>query len=160
MKHKLLYLSAAAIFFVTSCDQSGESAVESKDSVIVAADEPLAPDNNVSPYRDLKTNSPVFIDHDSVTHTYVNRDTRQPLAYYYDPITNDTFDARGRIVNNALTLTNGDYTIDEAKVKSNDDKFKAKYEDMKVKVKDDKYKEKTEDSKVKIEDDEVKVKDK
>ncbi len=156
MKNKIFYLFVTTILVATSCDQSGESAIETSDSTTTTAgmdDTNMSGNSDVSPYLDLKTNSPVYIDHDSVTHAYVNRDTRQPLSYYYDPITKDTFDARGRIVNNALVLTNGDFTIDEAKVKSNDDAFKAKYEHLKVKAVENSMKIKDEDIKIKAKDD-------
>lgn len=177
MKNKFGYLIVVASIGFTSCNNAENSAMETSDSTVsVSTNENSSQTGYVSPYMDLKTNSPVYIDRDSLSNNYLNRDTRQPLGYYYDPITRDTFDSRGRIVNGALVLTNGDYTIEEARITSNDDAFKLKYDDMKVKIDDDgtkmkdddikikikdgKYKEKTDSTKIKIEDDEIKIKEK
>ena len=73
------------------------------------------------------------------TLIYVDVTTRQPLSFYYDPVNHDTFDSRGRIVNNALVLTNGSYTIDETKIKSNKDAFKIKNDQIKLKMDNNDY---------------------
>lgn len=180
MKKTLFFLITATAISLTACNESSNTESDTTDSTSTVADNseatPMGASNYVSPYLDLKTNQTVNIGRDSVKNVYVNSETNDPLTYYYDPIAHDTFDSRGRLVNNALILTDGNYTTDEVKVKSNDDAFKAKYEDIKVKMdnnsakmksddmkikdKEDKYKEKTDSTKLKVTDDEIKMKEK
>lgn len=126
---------------------------------------------------DLTNNQSISVTMDSVSHQYVDMNTHKPLTYYYDPVVHDTFDSRGRIINNALVLTNDNYTLDETKIKSSDDAIKMKNdemkmkmdnggnmkmkdEDVKIKDKDDLYKEKTDSTKLKVKDGDMKVKEK
>lgn len=183
MKRKLMYLATATALMFSACNDSGNSStVTTTDSTTMATssnDVGMGNSGNSSEtltYVDVITNKPVAVMQDTVSHQYVDMNTHQPLTYYYNPISHDTFDARGRIVNNALVLTNGDYTIDESKIKSNDDAFKMKNGDMKMKMdddgdmkmkdgdmkvkdKDDLYKEKTDSSKLKVKDGKMKIKD-
>ena len=125
---------------------------------------------------DLKTNKAVKFRQDENTHicgcNYPA--TIVSLLRYYDPVNHDTSDSRGRIVNNALVLTNGSYTIDETKIKSNNDAFKIKNDqiklkmddndikmkdgDIKIKDKDDSYKDKIDTTKLKVKDDKMRLK--
>ena len=65
----------------------------------------------------------------------------------------------GLVANNALIHgDDGSWSVDETKIKMEDDELKIKNGDNKMKVEDDEYKSKTGDTKVKVEDDEAKVK--
>ncbi len=131
----------------------------------------------------LKTNKPIKLVYNPSKKYYVDATTnKQPeIMYYYDPSTNDTFDYRGYIVNNALMNNNGSWKVDESKLMSNpynvqlSDSIKMSTSDMsnnnmstgatgtgKMKIKQDgnSYKEKTDTSKVKINDKMMKVKSK
>lgn len=178
MKSNLMYLAAAIAVTVSACNNAGDSStvttMDSSSSATIVTDNPNG-SIELPTYMDVISNKPVTVMQDTVSRQYVDMDTHQPLTYYYNPITHDTFDARGRIVNNALVLTNGDYTIDESKIKSNNDDFKMKNGDMKMKMddgdmkmkdgdmkvkdKDDVYKEKTDSTKLKVKDGKMKIKD-
>ena len=122
----------------------------------------------------VKSNKPIKLVYNPTKHYYVDATTnKQPvIMYYYDPSTNDTFDYRGYIVNNALMNDNGNWKVDETKLMANpynvtlSDSIKlAPASDMptgkmKIKQTDDKYKEKTDTSKVKVNDRMMKVKTK
>jgi hypothetical protein len=106
----------------------------------------IRPDAN---YVDLKTGKQVRLRIDSINNYIVNADNSEPIYYYIDPSTNDTFDRIGQNVSGALIRgTDGSYTVDESrlKVKVQDDG------DMKVKD--------GEGNKVKVDpnDDKVKMK--
>ena len=110
-------------------------------------------------FYSVKTKKPVKLRMDTVYHYYVDASTnQQPDYYYYDPATKDTFDYYGRRLNNALILTDGNYTVDETRLTMQTDNTSTG--DIKIKAKDDKYKEKTDTSKVKVTDDKMKVKKK
>ena len=180
MKKQFLFLSAASLLVLGSCNNNPDSDGDVTNDSVAAATTTLqsnaSTDTRGIAYYDLQTNSPVEVTQDEKTHQYVEVSTHKPLTFYYDPVSHDTFDVRGRLVNNALVLTEGKYKVDEAKVKSNEDAFKIKTNEMKMKVesdgdmkmktddkkikdKDDKYKEKTDDSKLKVKDDKIKVKE-
>ena len=110
-------------------------------------------------FYSVKTKKPVKLRMDTVYHYYVDASTnQQPDYYYYDPATRDTFDYYGRRLNNALILTDGNYTVDETRLTMQTDNTSTG--DIKIKAKDDKYKEKTDTSKVKVTDGKMKVKKK
>lgn len=68
-------------------------------------------------FYNVKTKKPVKLRMDTVLHYYVDINTnQQPDYYYYDPSSKDTFDYYGRRLNNALIMSNGDYTIDESRL--------------------------------------------
>lgn len=108
-------------------------------------------------YMDLSTNKRVKVQRDEASGRYLNSETHQPIDYYYDPETNDTFDVQGRVVNMALTRgAGGKYSVDESKIKvQGDDDLKMKSADGNTKVKletDGDAKIKTDSSKIKVRD--------
>ncbi|HEX8332414.1 MAG TPA: hypothetical protein VF622_07305 [Segetibacter sp.] len=105
-----------------------------------------AVDLNAS-YMDLSSGKTFTIDRDEATSAYVNRETRQPVLYYVNVATNDTFDRSGRMVNGSLIrMDDGTYTVDETRLKTKID------EDGDVKVKDG------DDSKLKVDGNEAEAK--
>jgi hypothetical protein len=153
---------------VDTSQQSSSSTVSGSSNTAVHFDPSAS-------YVDLKTGKPVKLRVDTVTHYIVEEVTNQPVMFYINPATNDTFDRTGRIVNRALTRgSNGDYTVDESRITvSSDDNSSTSTTDTanttadetttatgssKTKIKEDKLKQKTDNSKVKVKDDKVKVK--
>jgi hypothetical protein len=179
MKKQFLFLSAAFLFILGSCNNNAESDTDvttDSSTSVTTAQGTASTDTRAVTYYDLQTNAPVEVTRDEKSHQYVEVSTHKPLTFYYDPISRDTFDVRGRLVNNALVLTDGKYTLDEAKVKSDEDAFKIKTDEMKMKMdsdgdmkmktddkkikdNDQKNKEKTDDSKLKVKDDKIKSKE-
>ncbi len=113
-------------------------------------------------YIDLKTGKKIRLRVDTVTQFVLNEVTKEPIVFYIDPATNDTFDARGRLVNKALIRnTDGDYTINESMLMPQETVLEDTIADLgksKEKIKDDKYKFKDENIKVKIKEDKTKIK--
>ena len=175
MKKKLFFLPAIALFAFISCNNADTAEVATSDSVTVV--EGSSSTDQPSAVYSLETRQPVEVEYDEASGQYVEVSTRKPIGFYYDPISLDTFDSRGRIVNNALILAEGGgYNLDEAKIKSDENSYKLKVDDLKIKVNedgdtklktddikiketDDKLKIKTDDGKIKVKDGEVKVKD-
>ena len=121
----------------------------------------------------VKSNKPIKLVYNPNKHYYVDAVTNQQptVMYYYDPSTNDTFDYRGFIVNNALMNNNGTWKEDETKIMDNP--YNVQLNDsihlitstpstgkMKIKQDKDSYKEKTDTSKIKVTDKMMKVKTK
>jgi hypothetical protein len=96
------------------------------------------------------------------THAYVDMTTDEQPYFYYDPASHDTFDYRGRMVNHALIMNNGEYTIDETRLmneaSTSEPETKMTTGDSKMKQKGDKLKEKTDTSKMKMDNNKMKVK--
>ncbi len=122
-------------------------------------------DENAS-YVDLKTGKKLTVKRDPATGSVTNRETNEPLVYYYyNPTTRDTFDAYGRVVNSYLIRSNdGSYTLDEQRWKVKMDKdgdIKIKDgDDTKLKVEGDgsEMKLKTDSGKIKADEDGIKKK--
>ncbi|MEO5501924.1 MAG: hypothetical protein ABIR31_10830 [Ginsengibacter sp.] len=187
MKKQFMVLAVSSFTLLMACNDNGNTTTDSTTDTMTTTSTTTASTDNMAATTDsdgmpifysLDTKQPVKVMEDENSHQYVDVSTHKPLTYYYEPISRDTFDSRGRLVNNALILTDGNYSLDEAKIKSNDNAFKIKADDWKMKygkdgdnkmktddakIKDkgDKYKVKTDDTKIKVTDDgEVKVKDK
>ena len=186
MKKQFMVLAVTSFSLLIACNDNSSTTTDSTTDTMTTTRTTASADNMAATtnsdgmpvFYSLDTKQPVQVVEDEKTHQYVDVSTHEPLGYYYEPISKDTFDARGRLVNNALTLTDGKYNLDEAKIKSNDnafkiktDEWKVKYgkdgdnkmksDEMKIKDKGDKYKVKTDDTKIKVTDDgDVKVKDK
>lgn len=126
-------------------------------------------------YVDLKTGKPVNLRVDTVTKYIVNEVSNEPVMYYINPTTNDTFDRRGRLVNRALVKSDdGDYIIDESRITiTSSDNSNMTTDDTattltsepttpsgnsKTKIKDDKFKQQTDTTEIKIKGDKIKVK--
>ena len=78
---------------------------------------------------------------DEATGRYVD-ESNNPVDFYVDMNTRDTFSGRsGEVVNNALIHgDDGSWSVDETKIKMEDDEYKSKTGDTKVKVEDDEAK--------------------
>ena len=82
-------------------------------------------------YMDLSSGKTFTIARDTVTTYYVNRETREPVLYYVNVATNDTFDRSGRWINGALIkMDDGSFSVDESRLKVKTD------EDGDIKIKD------------------------
>ena len=147
-------LILGTVLTLQSCD-SGTTTETTSDSVVStetagtsdgATMGSASVDLNAS-YMDLQTGKTFSIDREATTNSYVNKETRQPVLYYVNVATNDTFDRSGRWVNGALIkMDDGNYSIDEARLKTKTD------EDGDVKMKDG------DDTKIKIDGDEAEAK--
>ena len=175
MKKQFLILAAASFSVLVSCNNNDNAVVESTtDSMVTStttASTDVAPpitNNGMPVFYSLETMQPVVVVEDEKTHQYVDATTLQPVTYYYEPISRDTFDMRGRLVNDALILTDGKYSLDDAKIKSNDNAFKIKSDEWKMKwgtdgdnkMKNDSIKIKDKEDKYKVKTDDIKIKDK
>ena len=185
MKKQFMVLAVSSFTLLMACNNNDSTTTDSTTDSMTTTSTTANTDNMAATtgsdgmpvFYSLETKQPVQVMEDEKTHQYVDVTTHKPVMYYYEPVSRDTFDARGRLVNDALVLTDGNYSLDEAKIKSNDNAFKIKSDDwklkygkdgdnkmktddVKIKDKDDKYKVKTDDVKIKVKDGEVKVKDK
>ena len=180
MKKQFFLMGAAAILGFAACNDNGTSNTTKTDSTtttnpgdttIQTTTTTTATTKTVHPianfehrtFYNVKTHKPVKLRMDTVYHYYVDVNTnKEPDYYYYDPATKDTFDYWGRVLNNALMMNNGDYTIDETRlstenttttpVQSSDtgtmnSTNKMNNGKMKIKQKDDKIKIKSKDDK-------------
>ncbi len=69
-------------------------------------------------YVDLETGRKVKLRVDSISRDIIDDATNQLVPFFIDPSTNDTFDTKGRKVNNALIRANdSSWMIDETKLK-------------------------------------------
>lgn len=208
MKTKILLLgTCVATFCIVACNNGQQTAVTTDSSTTStgttsgvsnqSATDPTVTTTTTSTtvhlnpsasYVDLRSGKKVKLRVDTVTKYIVNEVTNQPVMYYIDPSTNDTFDRQGRVVNRALIKgSNGDYTVDESLLSAgsnnsgsnmNNDGNKtnsgsnmsavdsaksstsssSKTGNFKEKMKDDKYKYKDDNTKVKVNGDKSKVK--
>ena len=176
MKKHFLLMGTAIIMGFAACNDNASTDTTNTDSSIITTNpgdttisttttttttKTVRPIENFErrTFYSVKTKKPVKLRMDTVYHYYVDASTnQQPDYYYYDPATKDTFDYYGRRLNNALILTDGNYTVDETRLTMQTDNTSTG--DIKIKAKDDKYKEKTDTSKVKVTDDKMKVKKK
>jgi hypothetical protein len=184
MKIKLFGLAGLlALLSMTACNNG--SSTTTTDSTTVSAEtsqtgsSDVAASNNTqvhfdpsASYVDLKSGKSVKLRVDTVTHYIVDEVTNQPVMYYINPATSDTFDQRGRLVSRALIRSaNGDYTIDESRItvssadnsttdtaNTTDDESATASGNSKTKIKEDKFKQKTDTSKVKVKDNKIKIK--
>ncbi len=172
MKKEFLTVSAAVLLAVTACNNDTSNTAKSDSVVNTTTTEAATPMTNTTTYRlenrklvSLGSSKPITLRYDTVHYYYVDANTNeQPMGYYYDPETKDTFDYRGYHVNNALVYRNGDYTLDETRLMDDEYNTEARNytsksaDGTKVKVNENAYKEKTDSSKIKITDRKTKVK--
>jgi hypothetical protein len=176
---KILLPALAGLTMLTfaSCD-SGKTDETTTDSVVTETSTTSMEtsgstiDMNAN-YMDLSSGKTFTIDRDTVTTYYVNRETREPVLYYVNVATYDTFDRSGRWINGALIkMDDGTYSVDESRLKvkmdedgdikikgddgskikidGNEAESKIKTDGSKEKMDGDKYKKKTDTSKIKI----------
>ncbi len=75
----------------------------------------VRPDNT---YVDLTTGRKVNIRVDSISRDIIDEGTGEVVTFFIDPSTKDTFDRKGRRVNNALMKGNDNsWNVDESKIK-------------------------------------------
>lgn len=180
MKKQFILLGTAVMFLLAACnDETKTDTTTSTDSTLNKVDTSAMPATTTTTttttttstipnfehrsFVSLKTKKPIKLRQDTVTHVYVDMTTNEQPYYYYDPAAHDTFDYKGRLVNNALILNNGEYTIDETRlmnVPTTAPESKMETGDSKMKQKGDKIKEKTDTSKMKMDDGKMKVKTK
>jgi hypothetical protein len=148
---------ATALFGFVACND-GDTETSSSDSTSTTTT--TTSDATMDSYVDLSTGQPVQLDVNAETRVATPRTQGTVVRYYVNRSTNDTIEAStGRILNGALIhLDTGDWSVDEAKVKTDEDGTKIKTDGTKIKDKDGKYKEKTDSTKLKIKDGKVKVK--
>lgn len=190
MKKELFALGGILFLLSMSACNSGTSTT-STDSTTVTTGSTQSESGNMSAatttvhldpaasYVDLRTGKQVKLRVDTVTKYVVEESSNQPIMYYINPSTNDTFDRSGRVVNNALRKgENGDYSIDESRITiSSDNSSNVVNSDTntnsaapdegsttsgnsKTKIKDDKFKQKTDTSTIKVKEDKIKIKTK
>jgi hypothetical protein len=180
MKKRNVLFTAIAISSIVACndgtdsttttDSTSTTSTTSETSAGATGTINIRPDVS---YVDLTSGKQVRLRVDTVTRYVVNAETSQPIYFYIDPSTSDTFDRSGQVVNNALIRGNdGSYTVDESrlKIKTQDDgdmkikdgegnKLKIDPNDEKIKMKSadgskemidgDKYKSKSDTGKTK-----------
>ncbi|MCW3109223.1 MAG: hypothetical protein JWQ09_3729 [Segetibacter sp.] len=184
MKTKFFGFGGLFVLLIIAACNNGTSTTNT-DSTTISTDTSQATSSSVSSlnqatvhldpsasYVELKTGKPVKLRVDTVTKYIVNEVTNEPVMYYINPATNDTFDRSGRLVNRALIRNaNGDYSVDETRITvSTDDNSNMTSSDTteagaaggnsKTKIKDDKFKQKTDTSTIKVKEGKVKVKTK
>jgi hypothetical protein len=182
MKKLLFCFGIASIALLPACKDGTETTTTTDSTAAMNSATSSEPSSmtttstvNINPdvsYVDLKSGKQVKLRVDTVTHYVVNVETSQPVDYYIDPSSSDTFDMSGVNVSNALirssggvyttdvsrlkikTQSDGDIkTKDEAgnkmKVEQGSDEIKMKGKDGKEKIDGDKYKSKTDTGKTK-----------
>ena len=188
MKKQLFILGSAIIFGFAACNDTstttpapvtspGDTTIQKTTTTTTTSTTTVHPIANFEhrTFMNVKTGKPVKLRVDTIHHYYVDEvSNQQPDYYYFDPVAHDTFDYRGRLLNNALIFNNGMYSIDESKVQDNSgttdmgtndnsgttttDNGKTPSGNTKIKQKDDMYKEKTDNSKMKVTDNKIKIK--
>lgn len=161
-------------FLIVSCSESDQKTVETttSDSLQTSASAKTS-SSDESDYIDLNTGQKVRINYDSVAFITTDVNSGNPIQFYVNTITSDTFDTKGRLVNNALLRVENGWQLDEArmndnekyksgdlKIKTKGDEIKIKTDDAKMKSDGDKSKLKTDDVKIKNDQGDIKIKDK
>lgn len=115
--------------------------------------------NTTAQYIDLNTNQPVELIWDEENNRALNKANNQPVEIYVNTATRDTIYGPGYIVNHHVIRTdNGNWTLDDTKIKRDGDELKIKKDGMKFKMEDGEWKMKTDDGKIKSDGDELKIK--
>ena len=149
-------LAVAALSF-TACNNSADSEMTDNDSTATTTT------TTTTQYVDLNTGNTVELKKDESTGQMVSMATGEPVDFYVDMNTRDTFYGKtGTVVNNAI-IRNDDmkYELDGTKTKWDGNELKIEYADgSKVKADEDEYKYKSADgdTKVKVDDDDKKIK--
>lgn len=162
-KNLVSFVGVLSVLGFMACNSNNDSTTTT-DSASTTTETATTNEASGRSYVNLSTGSSVKIKKDSVSGYAVNEETNEPVSYYIDISTNDTFDRSGRIVNNALIKgADGSYTVDESRVKvktQGDGDVKMKDEDSKVKLDADgnNTKVKTNDYKMKSDEEETKIK--
>jgi lipopolysaccharide export system protein LptA len=166
MKKLFLSFTAMALLGFAACNSESSKDETAMDSTTATADGNIAANTTTTrtfdgTYTDLSTGRSVQVRRDEANGYMVDAATGQPIEFFVDMSTRDTFYGKtGTVVNNAILADHGTYKLDESKVKWEGDELKIKYADgSKEKVDGDEYKYKDGDSKMKVDGDEAKYKD-
>lgn len=127
MKTSLLNMGFVSFIVLTTACNNGGTTTTTDSTMVTSGD--IKPSNvsaskNITVhfdpeanYVDLKTGKPIKLKVDTSGSSIVEEESNQPVTYYVNPATNDTFDGSGRMVNRALIKgANGEYTIVESKI--------------------------------------------
>ena len=159
---QLIVLSFASLtmFGLAACNNTEDGDTESSDSTSLTTTTEMDAGTSAggsSSYIDLRSGKSVR--KDEMTGRYVD-ESNNPVDFYVDVNTRDTFyGTTGQVVNNALIHEDdGNWRVDDAKIKVDGDEIKVKSGDDKLKIDGNDYKEKSGDTKVKSDGDETKVK--
>lgn len=157
MKKLLIAAVIAPAFLVTACNNSESETASTTDTV---STETVVTTTN---YVDLSTGSNIDVKKDETSGKMVNVATNEPVEFYVDLNTRDTFFGyTGTVVNNTLARSeDGKWEFDGNKAKWDGNELKIEYADgSKVKADEDEYKYKSADgkTKVKVDGDDKKIK--
>src|SRR5690606_13675191 len=166
MKRNIIYSLAILGLSLQACNNENSTETTETD-----AQSTLAGDNadgssgelsgsvTTAQYVDLNTNQPVELIWDDDNDRALNKANNQPVELYVNTATRDTIYGPGYIVNHHVIKTdNGNWTLDETKVKRDGDELKIKKDGMKFKMEDGEWKIKTDSGKIKSDGDELKIK--
>jgi hypothetical protein len=171
MKRNLIpMVTALAIFSLGACNNGSDETTTTDSSSVTTSTDTAGSGTTVSGsstttfdtsanYVDLKSGKTVRLRRDATSGRVRNVEDDSEILWYFNPVTNDTFDVEGNVVNNYLIRENGSYRLDEERWKTktqSDGDLKAKSpEGEKVKLESDEGegKVKTADSKVKVKSD-------
>jgi hypothetical protein len=194
MKKKLIPMVAAMAIVSFSACNNGSNETTSTDSITTSTESSTTNEgasinasgtatfNENASYVDLKTGKTVKLKKNPATGYITNLEDNSEVMYYFNPVTNDTFDRSGYVVNTYLIRGNdGSYTLDESRWKTKLDEdgdtkakdgegnkiktdassnsVKIKTDSTKEKMDNNSYKSKTPEGKVKVkENGDIKVK--
>lgn len=155
---KQAFVIAGSVLAIAACQNPDQ------DNQSINSDKDMATDNTTTApqsYIDPNTGAPVDLYYDAENKMTYNAQTNEPVAFYINTNTNDTIYGQGRyVVNGYITRTgNGEYQLDESKVKKDGDELKMKDGDVKLKIDGSEMKYKNGDYKYKTDGDETKIKD-
>lgn len=163
MKKVMLSIAALSVIGFAACNNSTEESTTSSDSTMMmnTTDDMAANGTALQgTYTDLNTGRTVQLARNEQTGYVTDATTGEPVEFYVDMNSMDTFYGRSNaVVNNAIMRDGeGKYKLDDAKVKWDGDEMKLKSADSKEKWDGDEYKYKSGDTKVKRDGDESKIK--
>ncbi len=131
---KLSIVGLIAITLFTACSENGKntSTTNSETTETTASGkgsagtptvgDSIATNASTASYVDLYTGTPIEVERDAASGNYLNRVSHETVQFYVNTSTSDTFDMKGRVVNNALLRADdGKFTVNEAKVKIDSD---------------------------------------
>lgn len=112
MKKQFFLIGSAIILFAACNDESSTSTTTDTDSTTTTSTTTSSIETGVTSetnfetrsFMDLKTGTPLTVRRDTVTYKYVDVNSGREVGFYYDPASSDTFDSRGYILNNSLTI--------------------------------------------------------
>ncbi len=113
---KYFVIASVVLFAACNDDASTTTTTTSDDSSMMSTTPATAPVDTAKAvasapsafesrsFLDIETGKSITVKRDTISNKYVNAATNREVSYYYDPITKDTFDSRGYILNNSLIL--------------------------------------------------------